>query len=164
MPPPDGMAGGEKLMAYLRNIAGNLQAAGDNPEVRIGFLESATYPDGKPVAMIAAIQEWGTDRIPPRPFFRNMIKAKAGAWGGELGKVMVSAGFDSAKTLTSMGMLIQGQLFQSIVDTNSPALAPSTIARKSKGKVTRVAGAMGPEKPLVDTRVMLKSVDYEVST
>ena len=49
-----------------------------------------------------------------------------------------------------MGQGISGQLKQSIVDTNEPPLAASTIARK------------GFAKPLVDTGHMLQSVDYEV--
>jgi len=48
--------GGDKFEAVLRDIADKLR---DGGSVRVGFLENATYPDGKPVAMIAAIQEFG---------------------------------------------------------------------------------------------------------
>ena len=77
--------------------------------------------------------------------------------------VAVSAGaacssgkFQTSHVLQAMalgalaGEAIAGQLRQSIVDTNSPALAESTIRRK------------GFSKPLVDTGHMLQSVDYEV--
>ena len=49
-----------------------------------------------------------------------------------------------------MGLGIKGQLQQSIIETNAPPLAESTVARK------------GFEKPLVDTSHMLNSVDFEV--
>ena len=67
---------GPGLRKRLSEIARGLDKAA---KVRIGFLENATYPDGKPVAMIAAIQEFGAParNIPPRPFFRQMIAAKS---------------------------------------------------------------------------------------
>ena len=150
--PPDGMSGGDKLMSILNRINQRLAQSGSGPEVRVGFLEGATYPDGKSVAMIAAIQEFGGGHVPPRPFFRNMIKAKAPTWGDSIGKMLRAASYDGAKTMGRMGELIKGQLQQSIVDLTSPPLAPATVARK------------GFEKPLVDTGNMLNSVDYEVST
>jgi hypothetical protein len=190
--------GGQKLMAYLSKLERNLTSAGDNPEVRVGFLENAKYPDGKSVAAIAAQNEFGgviqreagevtvyrkvaasgthflrngrfvkrkdanfssththgayEIRIPPRPFFRNMIKKHGPEWGGDIAKLLVPNEFNAAKVLGLMGQRIVGQLRQSIVDTNEPPNAPSTIARK------------GFNKPLVDTGHMLNSADFEVST
>ena len=123
--------GGDRLKRHLADIEANL--AGPS-EVRVGFLEGATYPDGKSVPMVAAIQEWGgrierepseqtiyrqtnatgtgflrkgrfvrksksnfasthyvgayVITIPPRPFFRTMIKEKSPAWGEEIGKLL----------------------------------------------------------------------------
>jgi hypothetical protein len=55
----DAMNGGDKLQAYLAKIAGNVAPSGVGPTVRVGFLEGKIYPDGTPVAYIAAIQEFG---------------------------------------------------------------------------------------------------------
>ncbi|NWC11933.1 hypothetical protein HX776_24405 [Pseudomonas agarici] len=56
--------GGEALQKYLDNIAKNL-TKGD--ALKVGFLENATYPDGTPVAMVAAVNEFGgTIEIPER--------------------------------------------------------------------------------------------------
>ena len=49
-------------------------------EVDVGFFSTATYPDGTPVAAVAAWNEFGTQRggrphIPERPFFRRAIKS-----------------------------------------------------------------------------------------
>lgn len=57
-----GFKGGEKLEAKLREIA---EKAGRANTVRVGFLEGATYPNGLPVAYIAAINEYGgTAKVP----------------------------------------------------------------------------------------------------
>jgi hypothetical protein len=143
------VTGGEKLRKALGEIGRRLSGPST---VKVGFLANATYPDGKPVAMIAAIQEFGAPRagIPPRPFFRNMIRAKKGEWPKGIATQLKATNFDVKKTLELTGQAISGQLRQSIIDTNSPALAPSTIARK------------GHAKPLVDSGHMLGSVDYEV--
>ena len=48
--------GGKALAKKLREIASKLEKAST---LNVGFLEGADYPDGTPVASIAAIQEWG---------------------------------------------------------------------------------------------------------
>lgn len=143
------MRGGEGVARVLREIGENISKAAT---LRVGFLEGATYPDGRSVAMVASIQEFGAPRagIPPRPFFRNMIAAKSPEWPEAIGALLKANNYDLAATYAKAGEAIAGQLRQSIVDTNSPALAESTVRRK------------GFSKPLVDTGHMLNSVDYEV--
>jgi hypothetical protein len=143
--------GGNKLSVKLAEIN---RAANNAHEVKVGFLSKAKYPDGTPVAMVAAIQEFGAPRagIPPRPFFRNMIAAKSKEWPRAIANLLKSNDYDAEKTLTQTGEAVAGQLRQSVVDTNEPPLAESTIRRK------------GFDKPLVDTGHMLNSVDYEVKT
>lgn len=135
----------EKLAEIARGLA-------NAKTVRVGFLEGALYPDGTPVALIAAIQDFGAPSrgIPPRPFFRNMVAAKSPEWPDQIQRLLVAHGYDAEVVLRLMGELIAGQLRQSIVDTNEPPLAPATIKAK------------GHAKPLVDTGHMLASVDYEV--
>lgn len=141
--------GGEKLAARLAAIARTIRNASS---VRIGFLENARYPDGTPVAMIAAIGNYGAPRagIPPRPFYTNMIAAKQGEWPRAIAGLLKSTDYDALRTLQLTGEAIAGQLRQSIIDTNDPPLKPATIRRK------------GFSKPLVETGHMLNSVDYEV--
>lgn len=56
------LKGGDKLEQRLREIA---EKAGQANTVKIGFLENATYPNGMPVAQVAAINEYGgTATIP----------------------------------------------------------------------------------------------------
>lgn len=145
------MRGGENVARALRDIG---EAISRPATLRVGFLEGATYPDGTLVAMVAAIQEFGAPRagIPPRPFFRNMIARKSPEWPAAIGALLVANRYDLTVTFQQAGQAIAGQLRQSIVDTNSPVLAESTVARK------------GFAKPLVDTGHMLQSVDFEVSS
>jgi hypothetical protein len=143
--------GGEKFEAALSEIARML---GASRQLKVGFLSTATYPNGTPVALIAAIQNFGAPRagIPPRPFFSDMVKKKSPEWPAAIGKLLVSQKYDAARVMQIMGEAIAGQLRQSIVDTNDPPLAPATIRRK------------GFDKPLVHTGHMLASVDYEVKS
>lgn len=143
------ISGGDKLLAALSDMADKVSRPGT---LRVGFLENATYPDGKPVAMIAAIQNWGAPRagIPPRPFFSNMVRAKSPGWGKDVATALVRTSYDARLALRLVGFNIEGQLRQSVKDTNAPPLAPSTIARK------------GHAKPLVDSGHMLNSIDQEI--
>jgi hypothetical protein len=145
------MRGGERLEAALRDLA---ERIGVPATLRVGFLSNSTYPDGTPVAMVAAIQDFGAPRagIPPRPFFRNMIKDKSPEWPKAIAGLLKDNGYDAEAALKLAGAAIAGQLRQSIRDTNSPPLAPATIRRK------------GSSKALIDSGHMLNSVDYEVRT
>ena len=144
------ISGGKKLEAALREISSNLTKAGT---LRVGFLAGSNYPDGTPVAMVAAIQNYGAPRagIPPRPFFSNMIASKSGEWPNAIKSFLLANNYDTKKALEALGQGIQGQLRQSIRDTNSPPLKPATIRRK------------GSAKPLIDTVQMLRSVNFEVN-
>lgn len=148
-----GIAGvqGSGTARYLQDVSDKISSP---VTLRVGFLERATYPDGKPVAMIAAIQEFGAPAagIPPRPFFRNTIAKKESEWGPAIADLIREKNYDIRAAFDAAGFAIAGQVRQGIVDTNEPALAPSTIARK------------GHAKPLVDTGHMLNSVDHEVTS
>ena len=109
--------GGNKFQAVLQDMAGKLASA---ETVKIGFLASATYPDGTPVALVAAFNEFGTSRAPPRPFFRNMIAAKRAEWAPAIAALLEANDYDAARTLELTGQAVAGQLRQSIVETNSP--------------------------------------------
>jgi len=141
------VSGGDKLEKALAELASKLQ---DGKTLSVGFLENATYPDGTSVAFVAAMNEFGTSRMPPRPFFRNMIQDKSPEWPSAIAGLLKSTDMDVDKTLMLAGEAIKGQLQQSINTLTSPPLAESTIDRK------------GHSKPLIDTSVMVNSVDYVV--
>ena len=144
------LQGGEKLQKYLAALSEKVR---DKSTLRVGFLEGATYPDGTPVAMVAALQNFGAPKvgIPPRPFFSNMIKDHKDEWGPNLGKLLVANDFDAATALDLLGVRMGDELRQSIQDTNDPPLKPATIRRK------------GFAKPLIESHDMFDSVDHEVT-
>jgi len=145
------ISGGKVFEAKIRELAARVSRPA---LLRVGFLENARYPDGKPVAMIAAIHNWGAPSrgIPPRPFFSNMIKDKQGEWPAAIAGLLRDNDWDAERALDIAGAEIAGQLRQAITDFYGVPLKPATIARK------------GFDKQLIDTAHMLQSVDHEVRT
>lgn len=141
--------GGDRLAARLKEIGDRLGKGGS---VKVGFLSGAKYPDGTSVAMVAAIQDFGAPSvgIPPRPFFRNMVAKESRGWPDAIVTDLARTDYDVDRTLGRLGVLIEGQLRQSIVDTNLPPLKPATIRRK------------GFSKPLIDTSNMINSISSKV--
>lgn len=141
--------GGDKAEAYLKSLADRL---GKPATLKVGFLSGATYPDGTPVALVAAVQNFGAPSrgIPPRPFFTNMVDEKSPTWGDAMAKQMRATDNDARGALQRMGEGIKGQLQQAIRDFGGAPLAPATVKRK------------GFDKALIDTSHMLNSVDYSV--
>jgi phage gpG-like protein len=167
--------GGAKLEARLRELAQNVSKA---TEVRVGFLEGATEENGTPVAMIAAIQNFGAPKvgIPARPFFTNMVKDNADAWGDQVGVLLNENGFDARTVLTLMGEEIKGELREAIINMNEPPNSPVTNLLKQRfpmggqtfadvlqARADVRAGVVAPAgKPLVQSGKMLDSIGSEV--
>lgn len=143
------LRGGDKFEAALAKIAAGVSKPAT---LSVGFLEGATYPDGKSVAMVAAIQEFGAPSrgIPPRPFFRQTIASKSGDWPKVVADLLKANSYDAVITLGQAGEGIKGQIQQSIAEFSGVPLAPSTVQKKKS------------EKQLVDTGHLLNSVDYQV--
>lgn len=143
------ISGGDKLEQALQELGRQLGRGGT---VKVGYLASSTYPDGTSVAMVGAIQEFGSARIPARPAVRNMLREKAADWPVSLAAILQHNHNDVPLSLQLLGEGIKGQWQQSIRDLWAPPLAPSTIARK------------GFDKPLIASSHMLNSVGVEVRT
>lgn len=157
------LQGGQAFESTLVSMSTRLSNA---KEVRIGFLEGATYPNGTPVALIGAIQNWGAPRagIPPRPFFSSMIANKQAEWPAAVGGLLKANNYDALRTLQLTGEAIAGQLRTSIVETNEPPLAPSTLRKRGVAGMVYNPKDMSTfgAKPLVWTGHLLASVDYQV--
>jgi hypothetical protein len=175
-----GLKGGEKLQAKLKEIAKQIEG---KHELRVGFLEGATYPDeaGTSVAQVAWWLNYGTKTAPPRPFFTGMIAAKSDGWGDSLARILQDNGYDVKGALAKMGEGISGQLRQSIVDLDAPKLSPITlmirhmrignphleVTAATVGEAARRVAA-GEDYSDASTKVgvytahMLNSIDYEV--
>lgn len=137
----------DKVMDFLDSVGSELSSK----QLKVGFLEGATYPDGTSVALVAASNEFGNpaNNQPPRPFFRNAISAHETEWQEAAGK-LAGGSADTTDVLSLLGEVIADDIRESIRSLDSPPLSPVTIAKK------------GFSKPLIDTSQMLNSVDYEV--
>lgn len=171
------VSGGDKLDKALAVLRGRVLSA---REVRVGFLESASYPDSNiNVPTVAAINNFGAPEagIPARPFFTNMIMRQSPEWGAQFAAALTHTNFDVKAALELMGVSMSDELRQEIVDMDSPANSPVTDLLKQRFpmgidmtfadvKQARADVAAGisapPGKPLVWSGQMLNSVDSEV--
>lgn len=79
-----GFSGGDELKRKLLGVAKNL---GKGDLLKVGFLEGATYPDGTPVAQIAAVQEFGGEiDVPARAQDLQFRQGKNGEVGNRFVK------------------------------------------------------------------------------
>lgn len=143
------ISGGDRLERALEELGRQLGRGG---AVKIGYLANSTYPDGTSVALVGALNEWGTSRMPARPAIRNMIRSKSADWPTSLAAILQHNHNDVPLSLQLLGEGIKGQWQASIRDLTDPPLAPSTVKRK------------GFSKPLIDTGHLLNSVAVEVAT
>ena len=118
--------------------------------VKVGFPVGKAEPD---LVMRAIWNEFGTETIPERPFFRNamadgrdgyrrLMKADA--------KKMLRGEMKPRQTLDRLGLKAQGDIQRSIASSTPPPNAPVTIARK------------GSSTTLIDTGEMRQRVTFIV--
>jgi hypothetical protein len=144
--------GGKKITIALKVLEQKITNAG---VLRMGFLESATYPQTAPgaaalhVAQVAFWNEFGTVTAPARPAFRNMVARESKNWGKMLAAAIKATNYDGGKALAMLGQSMRDELESEIAQWPADN-APSTVARK------------GFNKGLVDTGVLQRSPDYEV--
>lgn len=121
----------------------------DKVQGKVGWFETAHYEDGTPVAYVAAIQEFGTDRIPARPFMRPAVADHGGEWIDLMArgaKAAVDGRYTPEQVLEAVTLQAAGDVAKKISAVTAPPLSPVTVKRK------------GFDKPLVDTGQMLQSV------
>ena len=144
-------------------------------EVAVGFPAgmATAYPDGTPVAQVAAWNVYGVpeNNIPARDFMAfaraDIIRDLKAVVEKIRGKDLSDAGKDTF--LKTLGEKAKEDIQKAIVDLNEPENAPSTIARKLKKltkKKIKMLGKMGVPaggtKPLIDSGHMHMSVNYIV--
>lgn len=131
-------------------------------KLKVGFFDQAKYPDGTPVAHVAAIQEYGTNNIPPRPFIRPTVAERRQTWIDQLRTGFAKAlegKIEPRTVLEAVGEGVRGDVRKTISQINTPALAASTIKARRSRKVDPNQSV----KPLIDTGKMLDSVEYRVT-
>jgi hypothetical protein len=121
-----------------------------NKKLKVGIFESAKYDDGTPVAQVAFWQEFGTAKIPMRPFLRNAIAKNTRKWGDSVNTALIGTN-DSEKALKMLGEIVRGDIVLSLTNLNTPPNAPSTIKQK------------GSSNPLIDTGLLRNSISWELA-
>lgn len=114
----DGMSGGDRLMAHLDRILERVKSA---QAVRVGFLEDSTYPDGTPVPMVAAVQEFGGSmEIPERTQDLHFKMSKSGEVGNRFVKADKS-GFVQTVTIPAHTVTVPARpFFRTMLDAKAP--------------------------------------------
>lgn len=147
------VTGGDKYKAFLAKMA---QIAGG---VKAGIFGGATTTDGKSIAEYAVYNEFGTSRIPARPFMRTVAKERPKQWIGEMVRHVRGRETNPAVWKEALGLAgesMKSDIKDSIQNGSWTPNAPATVAAKArKGKVE-------PDHPLIDTGQMLGAVSYEV--
>lgn len=146
---PINVQGGENWNKLVKQIKG------PKPRLEVGWWPESVYPehDNLPVAFVAAVNEFGTEHIPERPFFRNGLRQLSG--DDQMYKLLrrkldPTEMVVSVKTAREIGDLVVREVGDSIVHFNEPPNAPMTIKRK------------GRNDPLINTRRMLRTLKRKV--
>jgi hypothetical protein len=142
----------DKIKATLERVPEEFE----NMVAQIGFPSGINYEDGTSVAYVAAIQEFGAPAagIPARPFMQPTVNEKKDTWVTIIEKQLpkVALGKMSAfDVLDLVGMAAAADIQTKIASIYTPPNAPATIRAK------------GSAKPLVDTGLMLASVQNAVN-
>ena len=149
----------QKLVANVGALAG--------VESQVGWFETAKYPNGMPVAYVAAIHEFGhaAGGIPPRPFFRPTIAAQTGEWSRQFGRAATAVAngkIEPEAAMTQLAGFAGGDVAKTIATLTTPALKEATVnARRNRRADKKTTG--GLTKPLVDTGIMLGTLSFAVS-
>jgi len=124
-------------------------------EVAVGILEGAKNGEGASIAEYATYNEFGTDKIPERPFMRTAFdesKAKISQDMNREGKRMAMGQVTAQNALTVIGQRHASRIQNVITGRDFlPRLSPQTVKAKK-----------GSEKTLVDTGAMVNAVQISV--
>ena len=128
--------------------------------VQVGINSELRYPDGPSVAEVAETQEFGNANIPPRSFMRTTVMESRQEWLADLrfGAKLVLEGVETPDNVLDMvGARAVNDIQNKIKEIDSPPLAASTIAKRKRKGV-----ASSNTKPLIETGLLISSVEHEV--
>lgn len=112
----------DKVQAKIRRVLKHAQESVrsiDGKRVVVGIPESAHYPNGQSVRSVAALVEYGTSRMPPRPFMRTCRADNKAKWWNVLRRnirQIIKGNQTAESALEEVGELMQSDIRQSIED------------------------------------------------
>ncbi len=170
----------DALNAKLKELSGI--------ETKVGWFPSAVYPDGTPVALAAASNEFGHGATPPRPFFRTTVAAEQQAWAGyaaQGAKAVLNGKLTGVQVMDGIGERAQEDVKETINQITAPPLSPITLelrAMKHRDPALKVTGTIvgqvaakvrqpgyqlasgTPDKPLIDSKTMISTLTHTTET
>lgn len=110
-------------------------------QAKVGWFESAEYPNGMKVATVAVIQEFGAPgaNIPARPFIRPTIADQKEKWAENIEKgarAVMRGAVTADAMLEIVGQKAAGDIRKTISEVRSPELAESTKAQRQRDGFT----------------------------
>lgn len=147
-----------------------------NGFVEVGWYEESKYDNNNSVPDVAMKQEFGTDKIPMRPFIRPAIQENGDKWlrigQQELMKVLQEEGMTVEKALARLGEVVKGDIRKSIRNVENPPLSDATVIMRARKRARYKnksneeileSATKGLRKPLIDTGLMLQSLQKRVN-
>ena len=135
-------------LAKFKQLIEQIKASGEKA-VYVGFPaefnEKVEGSDNFNLASLAAVLEFGNERIPSRPFLRQTLAENQEKYIALFVKLFES-GVSIEQIYEQIALIAQGDVQQNIVNGKWTANAPSTIKRKKSSK------------PLIDTGKLRQSV------
>lgn len=169
---------GEALRVAIKGVEGI--------KGRVGWFDSAKYPDGTSVAYVATIQEFGYASIPPRLGMRNLRTRKQNEWiseGAQVTRLMCRGELSPTGAMELLALKAAGDMRKAISTVQSPPLSEITLmlreyklanpgapvggklvgqmaARVAKGERATISGSAA--KPLNETGYLLATLTHLV--
>ena len=146
--------GYNELLKALTKIASDVK---DMPVIKAGVPDTGSYPDGTSIEMVGTVHEFGSEEqnIPERSYLRSTVLEQTDKYvdlmAGGL-DLVIQEGKDPYQLLTNIGLVLESDIKEKITTLSEPALAPSTIARRTGNS----------SNPLVDTGLLRRSIISEV--
>lgn len=136
----------KKIAARVTELANKEVAAGFPRGSKAG---SETYDNGASVLDVAIWNQFGTDRIPARPFIDNAvtrIEQDNSGSGAYIAKQVVDGKMSADTALKQVALVAENAIREAITDDVYEPNAPSTKRRKRS------------DRPLIDTGKMRQAV------
>lgn len=134
---------GAKFMAELNWLA--------DRKIHVGFQRGkGVYENGADVADVAMYNEFGTSKIPPRPFMEQSFKRHEQEYVEECENIFnaMVKGQKTSGLIRIFGQKVKKDIVDEIERGEFVPNAPSTVAKK------------GFNKPLYETGLLEKSISY----
>lgn len=150
-----------KLSKELSDFVGGLGGT----TLKVGIPGNIAYEDGKLVADAAIENEFGSGRIPARPFLRPTFDEKHGAWEkaivSSIKRAFAEGRSSIDEELAIVGESAAGDVRRTISRIWTPPLSKMTIQNRLE-RLKKKSVTKSLTKPLVDTGLLISSISYEV--